>query len=84
MRKTSGFTLIELMIVAAIIAIVASIIYPLVTGKGRSQVDLASPAGGNVVPDQPATREGDNTTCVGGIAHHYGKALIVNGNTIKC
>lgn len=34
MKKSSGFTLIELIIVAAILAILAAIIFPIIAGKG--------------------------------------------------
>lgn len=66
---STRLTFVEVLIIVAIGLILASAMSAMM----KSAPEHAAP---------PAN--GDNTTCVGGIAMHRGEVLIVNGNTVKC
>ena len=64
MRKTAGFTLIELMIIIAIVAILAAIFLPLFTGD-KSSPDVTIAGDGNTVSNVQLAADG--MTCVEGL-----------------
>lgn len=64
MRKTSGFTLIELMIVVAILAIVAAIVFPVFMGDSQPKVNTIN--GTNTVQSVMTPNGIIQTRCING------------------
>lgn len=84
--RRNGFTIIELMIVIAIIGILLSIIAPFVTGDSDRIRELSQPEQPTIVqPWQEPSKE----SCVGGykvatVGSNSFQILDENGNGIKC
>jgi len=77
--KSKGFTLIELMIVLAIIFIIASVAYPLLFGS-KSTSDYGIPQG-EVHVQQPASVY----SCVNGVlVNGAGEPFVQNGAAVTC
>ena len=82
MNKQTGFTLIELMIVIAILGIIASVVAPLIANKGSiggRASDQYLPPAHVVQPTGPAP------TCVNGFLMRGSEPVVTSaGVAVKC
>jgi prepilin-type N-terminal cleavage/methylation domain-containing protein len=69
-----GFTLIELMIVLAIIGILAAVVAPMIAGRGQS-THVEPPSGATTV---------HSVSCVNGILMQNGEPFVRSGDAVKC
>lgn len=74
MKKYKGFTLIELMIVVAILGIIAAIILPYVLGTNENSCNITTPSKDYIGVDKSTIKETEESLYF----TYYGKNVKVN------